>query len=144
DRAFVENDLELEAEIADRTQDRRLVRLHGRYDDMADGKGLDLFLLERADEFIRRRIAVRLLLAGRWIVYEGAVLGDDARAKFRFGENTQQIVELAAAHQHQLAAGGGQALERGDGFGRDVPAARQRLVEIAGQNEISHDRTPPL
>src|SRR5581483_8610519 len=102
------------------------------------GERLDLLLLQRADKLIGGRIAVRLSLPRRRIVNEGAVLGDDACAQLRFGKDAQQVVELAAAHEHQLAARGDQALKRLDGLRRDTPAARQRLIEIACQNEISH------
>src|ERR1041385_4036032 len=91
------NALQLEAHVADRVQHGGLVRLHRGDDHLSDGERLDLLLLQRADELVRRRIAVRLSLARRRIVNEGAVLGDDARAHLRFRKNAQQVVELAGA-----------------------------------------------
>jgi hypothetical protein len=57
DRALVEDDLELQAEVADHFQHRGLVGLPGRHDHPSDGEWGDATVVERRHECLGRGFA---------------------------------------------------------------------------------------
>src|SRR5690606_37263354 len=74
---LVEDDLKLEAEVADDVEHRLLVLLRRRNDDPPLRQRRDTPLLEPLDEDPRRRLAEDTLAAVGGVVDHGAVLRDD-------------------------------------------------------------------
>ncbi len=143
-RSLVEDDLHLEAEVPNDVEHGVLVRARSRDDDVADGERGDSLVAERPDELFRRRAAVDLFPPAGRMIDQGPVLGDDPLEKIRPGENCEQVFELSPGHQDQFAAGGQEPLQGVDRLRGHASPARQRLVEIAGQDQISHVAPPPI
>src|SRR5262245_41916770 len=72
--ALVEDYLVLQAQLADRVQDRGLVRRPGCQDRSTDRERLDATRTERLDERARRRIGERRRFATGWTVEQRPVL----------------------------------------------------------------------
>ena len=71
-------------------------------------------------------------------MHDGAVLGDDVVEDARLRKDLQQLAQLAAGDQDQLAAGRGQRAQRFDATLVATAVARQRSVEPCGKSHVSH------
>ena len=114
DGAFVEDHLQLEAELADRFEHGRLVRLARRDDDLADGERRDAALAQSGEQRRRRRLREPAPLLRRGPIEQRAVLGDDALEDREVRVDGHEIVELAARDEHEPAPRGEHVVERGD------------------------------
>ena len=75
-------------------------------------------------------------------VQQRAVLGDDPIEQVNTVKIVLQVGQLAAGDQDELAAGGAQLLERGDGARRDDTVAGEGAVVVAGQDDVAHTAEP--
>ncbi len=144
DRALVEDDLQLEAEIADRVEDDAFIGLPRRDEGVPDGQRGDLAGAKRLHEVGARRLAENLVLAARGTVEDSAVLGDDPIEEIDRREDVEEILELPPCGEDELAPRVAKALERRERLDADLSIARERSVEIAGQDEIAHGPSTTL
>jgi hypothetical protein len=84
--AFVENNLQLEPEVAYHLQHHILMRLPGR-NDAASGRYRHLARLQPIKKRLRRFWPEQRLLAGLWIEKDASILGDDQIKKRNLGKN---------------------------------------------------------
>ena len=142
DGAFVEDDLQLEAELADRFEHGRLVRLARRDDDLAGGERGDAALAQSGEQRRRRRLREPAPLLRRRAIEQRAVLGDDALEDREVRMDAHEIVELAARDEHEPAPRREHVLERGDGLGGYLAVGRERAVIVGCQQVVPHSSRP--
>ena len=134
--------MQLEAEIANGLEHRHLVRLRGGNDAPAGGERLHAGRPQGPDEVERDGLGQDLLLAGGWAVQHRAVLRDDSVEELDLGEERQQVFELAAGDQHELAAALAQAAEGLYRRRRHDAARGQGLVVVAREHVVPHRQDP--
>ena len=93
DGPFIEDDLPLQAHLADRLEDGALMGLDGRDDRTPDGYRRDAPLADGLDQRRRRRLAQHLLLAAGGPVEQRAILDDHAIEEVDLREDLQQLLE---------------------------------------------------
>src|SRR6185312_6498741 len=116
DGALVEVDLQLETEVADRSQHGGLVRLPCRDNDATHRNGTYAPLLQCGDKGGRRWGREWRLLACRRLVKKSAVFGDDILEQIESWADFLQLIELAPGDEDEAPARGQQSLERAQCF----------------------------
>jgi hypothetical protein len=134
DGALVEDDLQLQAQVANDFEYRGLVRLPGRNDDPAHRDGMDLPRDEHIDEDLRRTLRQYLLFSARRPVNERAVLGDDALEQVQPREHPPQVIHFATRNEDQFAAAISQALQGANRRLIDAPVMRDGAVVVAAKH----------
>ena len=104
-RALVEDYLMFQPQITDGLENQRLIRMPGGDDHAANRKWGHALRLERRDERRRRWLGQRQLLARGRGIDQRAVLSYHAIEQIYARECAQQIGQLTAGDQDQLAAG---------------------------------------
>ncbi|HEX9575491.1 MAG TPA: hypothetical protein VF994_15460 [Myxococcales bacterium] len=136
-RALVEDDLQLEPLPLDLLQHRRLVRHAGGDDHAPGGEGHARPSQCRREAF-RRRLGQGALLLPVGQIEERAVLRHHRVEEIDTGEDLQEVFEVAAGDQEQLAPARPQPLQRLLGSGQHAAVVGQRLVVIGGKGGESH------
>ena len=141
-RALVEDDLQLQPQLADHLQHDRVVRLPGRHDAAPHGERLDTAFLQLANEGLRWRVGQRPFLSGRRRVEQRTVFRDDEIEHVKLlAAYTVQVVEFAPGDEQDAPAGGGSApkclLGRGVhhamvGHGAVIVATKRQQARQAG------------
>src|SRR5262249_25422494 len=98
-------------------------------------------LAQRVDEYLRRSLADRLLLARGWTIYERAILRHHTVEQVEAPEDPQQIRQLAAGDQEQLTPGRAEELQPRYRRGIHYAVVGERPIVIGRQREIAH-RSP--
>ena len=138
DRALVEDDLQLQPEVADRLQHGGFVRLHRRDDGRADADRHPA-PVQCLDECPGRRIGEDLALPGRRKVQQGTVLGDHAIESVDLRKDAEQFSQFPTRYQYQPAAAGAEAIERFHPARRHHAVMGERTVVVGGQDDESHE-----
>ncbi len=140
-RVLVEDDLQFQAEVADRFQDGRLVRPPRRHDDAAD-RDRHAAPPQLRHEALRRRLGEegRLLVARP--VELGAVLGDDPLEQVQVAEGAPEVVQLPAGDEDELAARRAEPFQGGQGRRVHDAVAGDRAIVIGGQSQVAHRGSP--
>ena len=114
-----------------------LMRLNGRQDRPADGKG-NALAAQRLDELWRRRRGQSSRRHGGRIVKQRTVLSDDPVEQLATLERRQQIIELATGHHDEPPTRVTKTMQRGESGSIDFPVVGQRAVVIRSQSLIAH------
>ncbi len=145
DRAFVVNDLKFQPEFANYGENPGVLLLPSVHNDRADGEGHTM-PAKSVYEYSLGRLGKQLYFRCRRAIEKRAVFRHDSLEEWELREDSLQIRELPARDQHESAAGGQEALERGQSAFGDDAHVGEGLVEIASQGEIVHTPsmiTPP-
>ena len=97
--ALVENDLKLEAHIADDLDCGRFVGFPGRDDNTANRNPRRTPTDQLARELGRRRFGKQLFFAVSRTVQKSAILSDDAVEQIETWEDAEQVVEFPSGHE---------------------------------------------
>ena len=136
-RALVEDDLQLESELADHFHRLELMRLAHRHDHPARRDG-NAPCPQPLGQLGRRRFGEHDLLARLRPIQERAVLRHHAIEEIEPRTHALQVLQFAAGHQQRLPAALAQPLHRGERFLADRTLKRKRPVVVGGQREIAH------
>jgi hypothetical protein len=139
-RALVEDDVELEAEIADDVEHDRLVRSPGRYDALADRERCHAARSQRRHEPLHGGLGQQFLLLAVGAVEHGAVLGHHPIEEVETRADGDEAVELAAGDEEQPAPRFLQAGQRGQRRLGDGAVVRDGAVVVACEGEVAHPR----
>jgi hypothetical protein len=136
----VEDDLQLQAQVANGFEHDRLVRPHRGHDDPSELERSDAALGEQGDELRRYRLGEGpLFLAGRSIE-NGPVLGDHAVEEVEGLEQGGDVGEQPAGDEEELPARLAKAPQGVQGRLADVAVGGQRRVVVARQRVEPHVR----
>ena len=138
DGPLVEDDLQLQAQLVDRLEDRLLVWLPCRDDNAAHRHRAHPLVTQGGYEGLGRPIGQGRLGAGRRVVEQGTVLGDDIFEQIEPRADALQVIELAPGDQHEASAGGNQALESVHSFGQHATRSRECAVIVAAECLVVH------
>ena len=136
--ALVEDDLPLEAELADHLDGRDLIRLARRHDHPAGVQRGSAALAQPLRQGGRGWFRHALLLARLRPVEKSAVFGHHQVEEIEPVEDRLQIPELAAGDQHHAPAALAQALYCGHRLRTDGSLLGERPVVVRRHREISH------
>ena len=142
DRAFVEDDLQLEPEIANGRENLGFMRLDRRDDHPAEGKQPEIQPLQALAEQDRRRLGEERFFLVLRPVEQGAILDDDEIEQIQPGKDALQILQLASGDHDQLAARPAQRLERFQGRIPHHPVGCQGAVIVGRERLIIQTCSP--
>ena len=137
DGLAIEDDLQLEPEVVDRAQDRRVVRHHRRDDDAPRREG-HARPLERGEKGRRGRRREVVHPLGARLVEHGAVLRDDPVEEVELGTHDEQVVEPPSGDEDDPTPRMANAAERREGLRRDAAVGGERPVVVAGDHVVPH------
>ena len=130
--------MQLQPETLDLLEDHGLVRHPGRDDHPSHGEWRRTVLAKALGELRRRRFRELLLLLRRRDVEDRAVLRHDGVEDGVLRKDLDEIVEVAARHEQELAAARFDVLQGGERARLDDPLAGERLVIVGSKGDKSH------
>ena len=139
DSPFVEDDLKLEAEIANDFHSSRFMRFPCGYDDSSYRDSFRTTAHQLAGKFLGRRLGQELLLTCGRTVEEGAVLGHDPVKQVEPGANKNKVVEFSSSDQNHFAPGLTDLFQGSDRALTELSIMGNGPVIIAGKGVISHN-----
>ena len=111
---------------------------HAGGDDHAAGRQRHAALAQRPREAGRRGLGQPPLQLADREVEQRAVLRHDCVEEIDPGEDLEQIVQIAASDQEQLATARLEPLQRCDRALQGLPVGRERLIVVCGQGDEAH------
>src|SRR5262245_48470705 len=130
--------MQFEAEIADRFQHDRLMRLPGRHDGSPDRERCDPPVAQMLDEAIDRRVRQQLFLVLCRVKKQRAVLGNDQIENLDAAEGLLQFGQLSAGDEQNLAPGSFDLFQGGNANLVNASVMREGSVVIDRESNKQH------
>ena len=130
--------MQFQAEIADRFQHDRLIRLPGRHDRTPDREPCDVPVAQTLDEAIDRWRRQQLFLVLCGVKKQRAVLGDNQIENVDPAEGLLQFGQLSAGDEENLAPGSFHFFQGGDANVVNASVVREGAVIINRESNEQH------
>jgi hypothetical protein len=136
-RFFVKDYLQAEVQLLDRLKDGCSMRFHRRHNTLSHGKRYPLPPQTGHDSGGGGR-AQKSLLAGRRVMKQSAVLGDNPVKEMEARKYITQAGEFATGDQYQLSSGTSSPFEASQSIAADPPITSQSPIIVRGYRSKSH------